>query len=594
MKRYLIAGMSHVESLRRASAEAGAEDAASSVEFLNLRCYRKAVGAVSSSRPSGGLYIEPEAIATQFASIAAGIDAAVFCINGNEHNIIGLTEIDAQERALQIVEDGVRKALTNWVGMLRPLVTGRVLLLVPPPPIESEEHIRAHPGEFRAKFEQYPLRGASDRLELWRRQRDVTLRYGRELGIDVLEPPDSVFSSSGFLADDCCGADPTHGNRNYGSRVLRHVTACLESGVGVATRRDHEKDHPYVGLPDFAYWKQSISRVPAGDVDPVVNPRFLIRATDKVATAGSCFAQHISKRLRSGGFHFLITEKVGEGDASADARGFYDFSARYGNVYTARQLLQLFDRAFGYFQPLERSWSIQHGRFCDPFRPRIEPDGFQTRDDVLKDTQEHLAAVRTMFRELDVFVFTLGLTECWTSRLDGAAYPVAPGVAGGAFDEDTHAFVNFTAGEVRADLEAFLAKLKLVNPLARVLLTVSPVPLVATQEAQHVLVSTTYSKSVLRVAAGEVVAANPQVEYFPSYEIITGPHARGNYFSDDRRSVTDAGVDHVMRVFMTRMTSAGPDNSGTHEKLDDGARELAYARMEEAADVACDEELYAQ
>jgi hypothetical protein len=98
---------------------------------------------------------------------------------------------------------------------------------------------------------------------------------------------------------------------------------------------------------------------------------------------------------------------------------------------------------------------------------------------------------------------------------------------------------------------AFIDALREVNPRARIILTVSPVPLAATACAgQHVLAATTYSKSVLRAACGEIQEQRPLVAYMPSYEIITGSYARGRYFADDLRSVTEAGVSHVMRVFL--------------------------------------------
>ena len=146
-------------------------------------------------------------------------------------------------------------------------------------------------------------------------------------------------------------------------------------------------------------------------------------------------------------------------------------------------------------------------------------------------------------------MFTLGLTEAWRSKADGAVYPVAPGVAGGCFDPELHEFVNFTATEVRNDLFLFIEKIREINPRAKVLLTVSPVPLIATHEKRHVLVSTTLSKSALRVAADEAERHFSDVIYFPSYEIITSPAAGGAYYEDDLRQVTETGVKHVMRIF---------------------------------------------
>jgi hypothetical protein len=193
------------------------------------------------------------------------------------------------------------------------------------------------------------------------------------------------------------------------------------------------------------------------------------------------------------------------------------------------------------------------------------------------------------FNQLDVFIFTLGLTECWVSRLDGAAYPVAPGVAGGVFDPSRHEFVNFTVDEIVSDLKMFIRKLRLVNSSAKLILTVSPVPLAATYESSHVLVATTYSKSVLRVAAEMVSRSNEKVYYFPSFEIITGNYNRGQYFGQDLRSVTEEGVDHVMSVFMRNLTEGGSSLA-----FEDKATNEADKHMQEMAvlaQAACDEEL---
>ncbi len=223
---------------------------------------------------------------------------------------------------------------------------------------------------------------------------------------------------------------------------------------------------------------------------------------------------------------------------------------------------------------------------------RVEAKGYADIESLSADRGEHLAAVRRMFLELDVFVFTLGLTECWVSTKDGAAFPIAPGVAGGTFDDRQYAFVNFGVKDVSDDLDAFIRRLAGVNPKGRVLLTVSPVPLAATREPRHVLASTTWSKAVLRVSAQEMVDRHPQVEYFPSYEVITGPHARGRYYAEDLRSVTQRGVDHVMRIFMERMTTTSALAALSDE--DEREDEAFMPSIEAAAEAACDEELYAR
>ena len=68
-------------------------------------------------------------------------------------------------------------------------------------------------------------------------------------------------------------------------------------------------------------------------------------------------------------------------------------------------------------------------------------------------TPGHLAAVRKLLGEIDVLVFTLGLTETWEAVADGTAYPVAPGTLAGAFDPARYRFRNLRYPEIRADME---------------------------------------------------------------------------------------------------------------------------------------------
>jgi len=265
---------------------------------------------------------------------------------------------------------------------------------------------------------------------------------------------------------------------------------------------------------------------------------------------GSCFAQHISRHLSQSGCTYFVAETAPPDLTlqQATARNYGVFSARYGNLYTVRQAVQIIQRAFGEFEPLEKFWSLGE-RFVDPFRPTIEPEGFASPGKVEESRRAHFEAVRRTFLEADWLIFTLGLTEAWRDRRDGAVFPVAPGVSGGDYDPAKYEFVNFGIDEVRRDLKEFIHRVQTLQPGIQILLTVSPVPLVATYENRHVWASTVYSKSVLRVAAEEASRTNSRVIYFPSFEVITSPAAGGRNYQDDLRQVTEVGVKHVMRLF---------------------------------------------
>jgi hypothetical protein len=348
---------------------------------------------------------------------------------------------------------------------------------------------------------------------------------------------------------------------------------------------------PYAGLPHHHFWRRMMEQTAPDDVDPVANVAWRIAPTDKVATAGSCFAQHISRTLSRNGFRYFVTE-AGE-DLTPEQRAerqFGTFSARYGNIYTARQLVQLFDRAYGHFSPADTAWRRPDGKFVDPFRPQVEPGGFDTEEQVCAETARHLASVRELFEQMDVFVFTLGLTESWHNIDDGAVFPLAPGVAASPPDPSRYGFVNFGVADVASDIRAALRRLRSVNVHARFIFTVSPVPLIATYEDRHVLVSTIESKAVLRSAIGQVAAEDGGAGYFPSFEIVTGHHTRGRYFGPDLRSVTEEGVSHVMRLFLKHYTGplavAAAAPAATHAASVD----QIMKEQRQLQDIVCDEE----
>lgn len=344
-----------------------------------------------------------------------------------------------------------------------------------------------------------------------------------------------------------------------------------------------ENNHPYKSRPPRSHWRSVSQASHPLDIDGWYTKKFPISGL-RIGTAGSCFAQHIGRELREKQFRYIDMEPapaILHPSAHAEF-GYGIYSARYGNVYTTRQLLQLLQRALGEFTPVETSWSCGGGQ-VDPFRPTIEPSPLQDVEEVDVMRKYHLGQVAKLFESIDVFVFTLGLTEAWIDARDGAVYPVAPGVAGGTFDPDIHKFINFAHHHVRADLEAFITRVRTINPAMRFLLTVSPVPLMATMTDQHVVAATMYSKSVLRAVAGVVAERYRFVDYFPSYEIIASPAMRGQFYNSDMRGVNRSGVEHVMRQFFKEHVPP----SGA------ASTAVVAANERDEEDVVCDEELLA-
>lgn len=308
----------------------------------------------------------------------------------------------------------------------------------------------------------------------------------------------------------------------------------------------------------------------------IPSPSVRLCASDRIATMGSCFAQHVGRQLSDWGYRYYFTE------SERSDGGPPIFSCRYGNVYTVRQALQLIDRSERPDDYIGEIW-MRNGRFFDAYRPLVYPEGFPSEAQLLGDRRRHLHNVASLLATMDVLIFTLGLTEAWLSRTTGTAYPSAPGVLAGDFDPTLHSFHNFGVEEVVSDLRLFISRLRQRNPLLKVILSVSPVAIAATYEQRHVLVSSTYTKSVLRVAADTITREFDGVDYLPTYEAIVAPNYRYRFLNPDCRTVTPAGVRHAMRLFATYFEGAStpPDTSG----------HLAAANaLANSSQVLCDEE----
>jgi hypothetical protein len=105
----------------------------------------------------------------------------------------------------------------------------------------------------------------------------------------------------------------------------------------------------------------------------------------------------------------------------------------------------------------------------------------------------------------------------------------------------------------------------------------------ATATDKNVIVATMHSKSILRAAAGFLADKLRYVDYFPSYEIISSPVMRGQFYNPDMRTVSHYGVDHVMNQFFKEHQ---PPKIEKHEKVEEDDEE-------DLDKVFCDEELLA-
>lgn len=348
--------------------------------------------------------------------------------------------------------------------------------------------------------------------------------------------------------------------------------------------------NPYQTLEDQAFWKKFVSESSLFEVGPLWKPKFEIREKHKVVTFGSCFAQHIGQALKSRGYNWYIPENAPKGTSEELSKRYnYNvFSARTGNIYTTSLLKQWVDWAVNGKNSPDELW-VKDGRFYDPFRPRIEPNGFLSKEELMISRNVAIDNFKRCILESDFFVFTMGLTESWRNLKEGHEYAMCPGTVAGEFDGSLHGFENQDFRLVYRNLKDSIQIIRSKNKSIKFILTVSPVPLVATRSNNNVVSATMYSKSVLRAVAGQLSEAVGYVDYFPSYEIINSPVYKGIFFDPNMRTVSPFGVGFVMdHFFKCQKISFG---SSISSSISSSVGSSVGSETGSNHDVVCEEEL---
>ncbi len=176
--------------------------------------------------------------------------------------------------------------------------------------------------------------------------------------------------------------------------------------------------NPYKDLPSKAFWRPAIADRAMFAIEELWSPKFRIMPSAPIATFGSCFAQHVGNALKSRGFSWLITEQPPSGlSKSAKVFNYSVFSCRTGNIYTTSLLCQWTSWALGKSKPPDEYWGAE-GAYFDPFRPAVEPGGFETLDELRRSREVTIEAFRACIEKSQYFVFTLGLTESWFNKTE--------------------------------------------------------------------------------------------------------------------------------------------------------------------------------
>lgn len=249
-------------------------------------------------------------------------------------------------------------------------------------------------------------------------------------------------------------------------------------------------------------------------VDLKREPKFISKTT-RFFTMGSCFARNLARSLQKSGYmaaHMEISEYINTTFAN---RVFVDW--------------------------------LSGAEIDDAIRERIAellPSGWSKENtlDVIKGA--------------NVFILTLGVAPAFFDRATGDFVLPRPSALNSRVLAEKYRYRTTSVQENVDNVLYLINFVRSISPDIKIVVTVSPVPLVASFEYESAVQADCLSKSTMRLVAHEVVN-NSNIEnilYWPSFEVFrwAGSNASNFYAADDGAAwhVSEEKVGGTIKAFV--------------------------------------------
>ena len=256
----------------------------------------------------------------------------------------------------------------------------------------------------------------------------------------------------------------------------------------------------------------------------------MLSKDSKICIIGGCFSRNLGSWLKEQG------AEVGD--------------IPWGLHYHTKAILREFQRTLKKGNTPDICWELTEDyghRFADPFRHLVQAD---TKEGLAQKISEIEELKKEYFQKTDLFVVSLSLSEVWEEKIDGQWQPLGRGPTAENFDENIHRYRNLTSEETKRDIKEIISTIKEINPRAKIVFMVSPVPLKHSLHPEHIYISNNRSKTTLLNAVYEIMDLGLEdVFYFPAYEIVQRDY-KSNCFQVDMRHLTAECIINICWYFV--------------------------------------------
>jgi GSCFA family len=401
----------------------------------------------------------------------------------------------------QLIDDGTHKRFAESRDLLLSILDDHPDIF--DTPIESNLHL------IRCAAERCSLVGPDSKaIELYRR-----LAPASNLARDYFQLSE-VLTKGNFLEESIFNLEKamTLDPEAYDTDANRETLRIAKSNIGQKSdRKNNKKIGRYPLTEDFLGDFQKLIRDHVA-VNLNAEPKFINKDT-RFFTIGSCFARNLSRSLNNSGYvshHMEISEYINTSFAN---KVFVDWLGSAGI----------------------------EGAISERIAELLPPDWSKER-------------TLTVIRDSDVFILTLGVAPAFFDRVTGDFVLPRPTALNSRALAEKYLYRTTS---VKENVDNVLHVIKFIRDLAfriKIIVTVSPVPLLASFEYESAVQADCLSKSTMRLVAHEVVNNSniADILYWPSFEIFRWAGSQSsNYFAADDGAAWHVSEDKVAGTIKT-------------------------------------------
>ena len=270
----------------------------------------------------------------------------------------------------------------------------------------------------------------------------------------------------------------------------------------------------------------------------IPTPKWHIHHADKLMVMGSCFAEHIGKRLHQTKFRCDLNPFGVLYNPLSIAEALRQLIAQY--MYTESELIEFPDGGWS-------TW-LHHSRFSQ-----------LDRATALSRINDRISCASQTLKETDVLIITWGTS--WVYKLASTNM-----IVGNCHKQPDRFFIRerLTVSQITETYTELLEALWQQRSELKVIFTVSPV-----RHLKDGLHENQLSKATLLIATEELCNKYPErCYYFPAYEIVIDELRDYRFYAEDMAHPSELAVDYVWDKFcLTYMSEATMEFISRVEKV---------------------------